>query len=224
MHSDLDLSQLRIFPLPNLVLFPCVRLPLHIFEPRYRELTRDALAGDRVIAMVLLQDDRASRVRTLPPVYPVACAGRVVEHEALPDGRYQLLLEGQSRIRITQELPTREPFRRVRAEPWPELPGDGLNPKLLRELDQLRQGIEKSVLTLTRRDAPATEDQIRARFRQLESHELVNLICFGIDCSPVEKQALLEAPEIVRRARMLEQLLEFRLAETRLTKGPRTLQ
>ncbi|NRA01344.1 MAG: LON peptidase substrate-binding domain-containing protein [Myxococcales bacterium] len=224
MDSDLDLSELRIFPLPNLVLFPSVRLPLHIFEPRYRELTRDALAGDRVIAMVLLQDNAASGVQAHPAVYEVGCAGRVVGHEALSDGRYQLLLEGQSRIRITQELRTREPFRRVRAEAWPELPGDGRDPELLRELDQIRQGIEKTVLGLTRRDAPATERQVQERLRQLDSIELVNLVCFGLDCSPVEKQALLEAPELVRRARMLEHLLQFRLAETRLPEGPRTLQ
>ena len=224
MHSDLDLSRVRIFPLPNLVLFPCVRLPLHIFEPRYREMTRDALAGDGVIAMVLLRDDRTSEARTPPAIYQVGCAGKIIEHQALPDGRYQLLLEGQSRIRITQELATQEPFRRVRGEPWPELPDAGPNPKLLRELDPIRQRIEKAVLTLTRRDAPTTEDQVRSQLRHLDSYELVNLVCFGIDCLPVEKQALLEAPEVVQRASMLEDLLEFRLAEAQRSNGSRTLQ
>lgn len=223
MLSDPELSQLRIFPLPNVVLFPAVRLPLHIFEPRYREMTRDALASNGVIAMVLLQADPASDPREQPPVYAVGCAGRIVEHEELPDGRFNLILEGHTRVRIRQELQTGEAFRRVRAEPWPELPDHGREPAFLRELDQLRRGLEETVLELTRRDAPSSEARFQSRLSQLDTHELVNSIAFGLDCPAIEKQALLEAPELLDRAQMLERLLAFRLAEARLPQRPANL-
>src|SRR5436189_2410578 len=84
----------RIFPLPNLVFFPHVMQPLHIFEPRYREMTADALASDRLIALVLptpgWEDDAASA----PPLHSVACLGRIIAEQKLHDGRYNILLRG----------------------------------------------------------------------------------------------------------------------------------
>ena len=97
----------RLFPLPNLVLFPHVDQGLHIFEPRYRQMTADALAGDQLIAMVLLQPDEnwPEKYDGRPPVESVACLGRIVEWEKLPDGRYNLRLRGLARLRLAEELP-----------------------------------------------------------------------------------------------------------------------
>ena len=89
----------RLFPLPNLVLFPHVMQPLHVFEPRYRQMTADALAGDRLIALVLLRPGWEADYEGRPPVFPVACLGHVVADKQLPDGRYNLLLRGLSRLR-----------------------------------------------------------------------------------------------------------------------------
>src|SRR5579884_3720517 len=94
----------RLFPLPNLVLFPYAVQPLHVFEPRYRQMTRDALAGDRLIAVVLLQPGWDVDYEGRPPVHPVACVGRVLAENKLEDGRYNLLLRGLRRVRILDEL------------------------------------------------------------------------------------------------------------------------
>src|SRR4249919_2047953 len=94
---------LPIFPLPNVVLFPGVFLPLHIFEPRYREMVADALAGDRVIGMVLLRPGYEHDYDGHPSVYSVGCSGVITHCERLTDGRYNLILRGLERFRILDE-------------------------------------------------------------------------------------------------------------------------
>src|SRR5262249_61215492 len=95
----------RLFPLPTLVLFPHVLQPLHIFEPRYRQMTADALAGDRLIAMALLRPGWEKDYEGRPPIYSVICVGRIVAEKRLPDGRFNILLRGVSRARVRRELP-----------------------------------------------------------------------------------------------------------------------
>src|SRR5262249_58348054 len=82
----------RLFPLPNLVLFPHVMQPLHIFEPRYRQMTADTLASDRLIALALLRPGWEADYEGKPDLYPVACLGKVVADQKLEDGRYNILL------------------------------------------------------------------------------------------------------------------------------------
>src|SRR6516162_1515926 len=106
----------RLFPLPNVVLFPQVVQPLHIFEPRYRQMTADALADDRLIAPVLLRPGWEADYEGQPAIYSVLCLGRVVAEQRLPDGRFNLLLRGLSRCRIVQELPGEKLYRSARVE------------------------------------------------------------------------------------------------------------
>src|SRR5271156_3855610 len=94
----------RLFPLPNVFLFPYVTQPLHIFENRYRQMTADALASDRLIAMALLCPGWENNYDGRPPVHPVVCLGRIVSEERLPDGRYNLQLRGLIRARVMQEV------------------------------------------------------------------------------------------------------------------------
>src|SRR6516165_7292581 len=94
----------RLFPLPNLVLFPHVMQPLHIFEPRFRQMTTDALAGDRLIAMVLLRPGWEGDYEGRPAIYPVGCLGKVVAEQKLEDGRFNILLRGLSRIHVAEEV------------------------------------------------------------------------------------------------------------------------
>ena len=94
---------LPLFPLPNVVLFPNVFLPLHIFEPRYREMIADALASDRMIGMVLLRPGWERDYEGRPAVYPIGCSGVITHVEPLPDGRYNLVLRGIERFRIVSE-------------------------------------------------------------------------------------------------------------------------
>src|SRR5690348_5650973 len=86
----------RLFPLPNLVLFPQVMQPLHIFEARYRQMTEDALAGDRLIAMALLRPGWEANYADRPDIHAVACLGRIVAEQRLDDGRFNILLRGLS--------------------------------------------------------------------------------------------------------------------------------
>src|ERR1700676_438567 len=90
---------LALFPLPNVVLFPNVFLPLPILEPRYRELIADALASDRLIGMVLLRPGWNTDYDGRPPVYPIGCSGLITHVERVPDGRYNIALRGVERFR-----------------------------------------------------------------------------------------------------------------------------
>jgi hypothetical protein len=106
-------GKVPLFPLPDVVLFPGTLLPLHIFEPRYRQMTRDALEGERLIAMALLKPGWEADYHGNPPVHEVVGIGRIVEEKALPDGRFLLLLEGVARARLLDIVRDR-PYRVAR--------------------------------------------------------------------------------------------------------------
>jgi Lon protease-like protein len=106
----------RLFPLPDLVLYPHVMQPLHIFEDRYREMLEDAIAGDQLIAMAVLEPGWEDDYESRPPVAQYACLGKVVAHHRLEDGRYNLLLMGVQRVRIVKELEPLRSFRKARVE------------------------------------------------------------------------------------------------------------
>jgi Lon protease-like protein len=109
--------QIPIFPLPDVVLFPNTMLPLHIFEPRYRQMVQDCLAGDKRLAMGLLKPGWEKDYYGRPPIHTIAGAGEIVQHEELSDGRFNVLVQGTMRIGITAELPPDLPYRVVRAKP-----------------------------------------------------------------------------------------------------------
>ena len=109
------LSSLPIFPLPNCVLLPGGLLPLHVFEPRYRELTRDSLAGHHLIGVARLRPGYETTYYGRPPVYERFGVGKIICSEELPDGRYALLLRGVARVEIARELTTERTYRLVEA-------------------------------------------------------------------------------------------------------------
>lgn len=109
-------GEVRLFPLPNLVLYPHVMQPLHIFEGRYREMVSDALASDQLIAMASLEAGWETDYASRPPIASQACLGKIVAHHRLADGRYNLLLIGLERIRIVKELEPLRSFRQARVE------------------------------------------------------------------------------------------------------------
>ncbi|MGH9347391.1 MAG: LON peptidase substrate-binding domain-containing protein, partial [Vicinamibacterales bacterium] len=108
-----------IFPLDKVVLFPNVFLPLHIFEGRYRAMVSEALEGDRIIGLVLLRPGFEADSEGRPPVYEVGCAGVITHNERLPDGRFNIVLRGIEKFRITGEDASRA-YRIARVEPIPE--------------------------------------------------------------------------------------------------------
>jgi len=118
MDEDLDLrgfnNRCLLFPLPRVVLFPHAVLPLHIFEPRYRQMTEDAIATDKLITIVQLQSEPVTSVNPMlgsPPIEEIACLGRILQHERLPDGRFNFLLLGRKRVKLTREVPSNKLYR-----------------------------------------------------------------------------------------------------------------
>ena len=186
-----------LFPLPNVVLFPGVFLPLHVFEERYRALTRDALAGDRIIGMTLLRPGFEGDYNGRPPIYPVGCAGVISHSDRLPDGRYNIVLHGLSKFRIVEEMTDGE-YRRGRIEPLTEVtdaPGH-------RQIKDLRTRIEGLLLSALK----ATEVQIPG---SLSDEDLIHALCQYLQFEPAERQALLECDGTVERARALTEFLEM---------------
>src|SRR5688572_10373064 len=125
-----------IFPLPNVVLFPNVFLPLHIFEPRYRAMVSDALGDDRIIGMVLLQPGYESDYEGRPPVFAVGCAGLMTHAEPLGDGRFNIVLRGLERFRIDGEEEGK-PYRIAQVKALPEPTPEEHRPELRRHRQRL---------------------------------------------------------------------------------------
>jgi Lon protease-like protein len=118
------LARLAIFPLPDVVLFPGTVLPLHVFEPRYVEMTRDVVAGTRHIAIVRLRHGFQTDYHGRPPIYPVAGYGEVIACQELPGDRFAIAVRGAGRIRVDRELPAERSYREVVATLLPDHPVD----------------------------------------------------------------------------------------------------
>lgn len=126
-------TALKVFPLPSAVLFPHSVLPLHIFEPRYRDLVRDALATDGVMALGGLLPGWEGRYAGRPPLAPLLCVGTILWHEEVEEGRYNLLLQGVCRGRVLGELPERKLYREVRVQLLPDPAYSGPEEEPLRQ-------------------------------------------------------------------------------------------
>ena len=114
--APLTIQRIAIFPLPGAVLFPGLHLPLHIFEPRYKAMVQEVLARDRQIGMIQPRHIAGEEDREPPALYDIGCVGRIVDVEALDEGRFNLMLEGIARFRVRCELDVTTPFRQVEAE------------------------------------------------------------------------------------------------------------
>ena len=190
-----------IFPLPATVLFPNVFLPLHIFEPRYRDLVGDALQGDRIIGMVLLQPGYEADYEGRPAVYPVGCAGVITHADHLADGRYNIVLRGIEKFRITGEDASRS-YRLAHIQPLPEAPTS-------EERDQLRKQRNRLEALLA---AAVERAGAEPRFPPaIPDDDLVNALAQYLDLEPLERQALLERDGCLSRCRGLIELLEMKV-------------
>ncbi|HEV2169393.1 MAG TPA: LON peptidase substrate-binding domain-containing protein [Candidatus Binatus sp.] len=204
-------SIIPLFPLPNLVLFPGVRVPLHIFESRYREMIEDVSRGDRLIGMMLLKGDWERDYYANPDVFAFGCGGRIAEMVKLPDGRFNIVLEGISEFRIVREIRDRS-YRRSEVQ-WCPTPATSL------ECDvETIEGIREVLYSYL--GAPAHDAwRTLVEERGLRDRDLINFLCFHLDLSPIEKQTLLEARE--GRIDCLLDILSFRLEERKVSGGGR---
>lgn len=208
-----------LFPLPNLVMFPGLRIPLHIFEPRYRQMIADIKDSDGIIGMVLLKGDWEDDYYARPDIFEIGCAGRIDEVERLPDGRYNLILEGLSEFRVERELRDRT-YRRGEVD-WRPVASAALatDPETMETMRELlfnylgSEPAEQAWNTLVEE-------------RGLSGAALVNFLCFHLDIAPIEKQTLLEAG--TERIGCFLDILTFKIEERKLgphgSGGGRTMQ
>lgn len=194
----------RLFPLPNLVMYPHVMQPLHIFESRYRELLEDALATDRLIAMAVLEPGWEIDYESRPPLARYACLGKIVTHHRLPDGRYNLLLMGVARLRIAEELPPLRSFRQAKVE----LLRDTFADDSVDQLDQLQRGL----LECFDRHLPCgcqAPEQLKEMFAQhLSLGMMTDLAAYALPLGMALKQQLLAECRVDVRARLLLEQLD----------------
>jgi uncharacterized protein len=202
-----------LFPLPNVVLFPQVFLPLRIFEPRYRAMVADALAGDRVIGMALLRPGWEAAYEERPPIYKVGCSGVITHFEKLPDGRYNIVLRGVERFTVEHEDHTR-PYRRAEVRPLPE--------SRLSADDQSALGRQRHKLEGLLSPAVSSVGGESIRAAAMNDSDLVNALSQYLDFEPLEKQALLERPCLRTRAEALIELLEMRMLLAKTPGATRT--
>ncbi len=196
-REDIDpafLDGLPIFPLPNAVLLPGGLMPLHVFEPRYRELTRDCLEGARLMAIARLRPGYEAAYDDRPAVYPSCGLGRILASEELTDGRFLLVLRGIGRVRIESELPPVRSYREVRAS----LIADDLS----RSPDAARIG-HAHLLALCERLAMALDrggDELRALCRDCSTPgTCADAIAAALIMDHCERQRLLETVDPVDR-------------------------
>ena len=186
--------RISIFPLPGALLFPGLQLPLHIFEPRYRAMVKDALARDRRIGMIQPQ-----RAEEGAPLYAIGCLGKIGEVEALDDGRFNLVLEGEARFRVLRELDAVTPFRQVEAELIEEEPHPALSPVE-------RAGFEREARRFAAAQGYAVDWEAVMR---LDDQSLIDGTSQIVPFDIASKQALLEAGNLAERCELLVQLMQF---------------
>ena len=190
-----------LFPLPNVVLFPNVFLPLHIFEPRYRTMVSDALEGDRIIGVALLRSGYEANYGGRPPVYDVGCAGVITHSQPLADGCYDIVLRGIEKFRITSEDASRA-YRIGYVDALTE----AIPPSDAQPLRHQRQRLE-AVLA-------AVVERVRAEPKfppSVPDEDLVNALAQYLELDAVEHQALLECDGVLARCRALIELLEMKI-------------
>ncbi len=204
-------DELAIFPLAGALLLPWGRLPLNIFEPRYLNMTLDALANGRILGMIQPDYDKTPKDKPPPgkiaregepAIYGVGCAGRIASFEETEDGRLLILLKGLARFRVLKEIEGRGGYRRVRAS-YAEFATD-LEPMAKFALDRER------LLALLKpyvesQSMPVGADVLKG----LPDATLVTSLCMICPFEPREKQALLEAEDMIERTTALMKLLQM---------------
>jgi Lon protease-like protein len=195
-------ERIPVFPLSGVLLLPGGRLPLNIFEERYLEMTRDAMATTRLIGMV--QPEDPADLGFEPALYAIGCAGRITSFDETEDGRFLIVLTGHSRFRIAAELERETRYRQVSAD-WRPYAAD-LEPEDASGVDRER--------LLPALHAYLTLNDIEVDLRALQKAPapvIINQMAMVCPFAPSEKQALLEAVDLTERGRVMTALVEMAL-------------
>jgi len=207
-------GRIAVFPLPDTVLFPHASLPLHIFEPRYRTMTEDALRTDRLIAMALLKPGWEKSYDGSPEVHAVACAGLIEDEARLPDGRFNIRLRGLARVEVqgfVQDSPYRIATIRV-LEERNESAGPGVE-EAKKRLLALCAGLLQEVSGPPARPFPLDSE--------LPFVTIVNSLCQSLEMESGAKQSLLTLDDVLVRGRALIEILDRRWQEIALLQASR---
>lgn len=210
---------LPLFPLPNVVLFPATRVPLHVFEPRYRQMISRALEADRMIGMIAVRPEHLDGIAGDPELESIGCAGTISDVERLPDGRFNLVLVATRRFRVLRELARSDGrLYRLAEVAWLDeiAPHSGTDAPW----SSLRRQVVDRFCGLVQRLAPRRASEITAEsFDAIEDDALVNGLCQLLDVPTLEKQGLLEANGVRERASRLADVLDFHIAELECTRA-----
>jgi hypothetical protein len=192
-----------VFPLPDVVLFPGVFLPLHIFEMRYRDMVKDTLAGDRLIGVSLLRPGWDHDLSGRPAIYPVGCVGLISHIEELSDGRYNLVLRGVEKFRVIAEEAPLRAYRRASVDYVEEQMSLEERESVRRQKHRLEH-LLSAVAESPEQSFPPT----------LSDEEVINALAQYLDLEPIERQALLEQDGVAKRCDALIELLEMKAMAT----------
>lgn len=206
-----------LFPLPTVVLFPNVFLPLHIFEPRYRQMVADALNGDRMIGMVLLKPGFEAEYEGQPAVYEIGCSGLITHVERLPDGRFNIVLRGLEKFRLIEEeeaFASSGGYRRGLVSLLEDPLSDEQREILQEERGRLEELLRPSLERLGG-ESPLPQ--------AMPDDDLVNALAQYLEFEPIEKQALLEREGPLARCRAMIELLEMKALVDQIQAGPSEL-
>jgi Lon protease-like protein len=195
-------TEVPLFPLPNVVLFPAALLPLHIFEPRYCAMVADALEEERLIGMVMLRPGWEADYEQAPAVYPIGCAGFITHADRLPDGRYNIILRGLEKFRILDERPARDGTRRYRVARIDSIE-EASRVSAGAAIHEARRRLERLIARKLHR---TTDESIP---KDVPDEDLVHAIAQHLE--PLEKQALLECDGLLHRCQALVELLEMQM-------------
>lgn len=199
---------LPLFPLPNLVFFPQTRLPLHVFEPRYRQLVTDALEGERRFGIVLLRSGWESNYFGSPPLHAVGTIGTIEQAVPLDDGRFNILVRGDGRFRILDEV-TSAPYRRVHAVEQPQLA----------PVAQVAYGQRQWLADLSLQYLEFLPDQMEVpEIETVGLESLTNALIMSLTLDVAEKQRLLEIDDLLKRAEEVGNELKTRIESLRFLK------
>ena len=194
-----------LFPLPNLVFFPRTYVPLHIFEPRYREMVQAAAASHRMVGMVLLKEGWEADYEGAPAIFAMGCVGRMMNVQRLSDGRSNILLQGLRRFEIQHEVGA-ESYRQGRIVLKDLFQPDAALPtEIRREIVKVVAGLIRN-----REDGVALAAMLK---QPIHDDVLVQNLSFALDFTPLEKQFLLESDSLIQQGRRLLDLLHFKLHE-----------
>ena len=203
-------ARIPVFPLPNVVLFPKTYLPLHIFEPRYRAMVSDAATNGQCIGMALLKDGWETDYYGHPPVFSMGCVGRLASVQPLADGRSNILLQGLERFEIEREWYDKA-YREATIAVTVRSTETSLDATVRRRLFATLESYLKS-----RDDVPTWQELFRG---EVSDEIVVNTLSTYLECTPLEKQFLLEAENLHQQARRLSDLIEFMMHDQPGAKG-----